>query len=116
MITGFLIKALDRRISIAVGIILAVALIIPALNLLVPAGNPLHVPTYMMSMLGKYLAYALLALALDLVWGYCGILSLGHGAFFALGGYAMGMYLMRQIGSRGVYGDPVLPADVAVAS
>jgi urea transport system permease protein len=51
----------------------------------------------------------LLALAVDLVWGYCGILSLGHGAFFALGGYAMGMYLMRQIGTRGVYGDPVLP-------
>jgi urea transport system permease protein len=59
--------------------------------------------------MGKYLTYALLALALDLVWGYCGILSLGHGAFFALGGYAMGMYLMRQIGTRGVYGDPVLP-------
>jgi urea transport system permease protein len=59
--------------------------------------------------LGKYLCYALLALAVDLVWGYCGILSLGHGAFFALGGYAMGMYLMRQIGDRGVYGNPELP-------
>jgi urea transport system permease protein len=62
-----------------------------------------------MALFGKYLCYALLALALDLVWGYCGILSLGHGAFFALGGYAMGMYLMRQIGPRGVYGNPVLP-------
>jgi urea transport system permease protein len=62
-----------------------------------------------MALLGKYLTYAMLALALDLVWGYCGILSLGHGAFFALGGYAMGMYLMRQIGTRGVYGHPVLP-------
>ncbi len=62
-----------------------------------------------MSLFGKYLTYALLALALDLVWGYCGILSLGHGAFFALGGYAMGMYLMRQIGSRGTYGNPLLP-------
>ena len=51
----------------------------------------------------------MLALAVDLIWGYCGILSLGHAAFFALGGYAMGMYLMRQIGPRGVYGDPVLP-------
>ena len=51
----------------------------------------------------------MLAVALDLVWGYCGILSLGHGAFFALGGYAMGMYLMRQIGARGVYADPILP-------
>ncbi len=66
-------------------------------------------PTYVVSLLGKYLCYALLALALDLVWGYCGILSLGHGAFFALGGYAMGMYLMRQIGPRGVYGNPILP-------
>lgn len=81
MITGFLIKALDRRISIAIGIILAVALLIPASNLLLPADHPLHVPTYIMSMLGKYLAYAMLALALDLVWGYCGILSLGHAAF-----------------------------------
>ena len=63
----------------------------------------------MVALLGKYLCYALLALSLDLVWGYCGILSLGHGAFFALGGYAMGMYLMRQIGTRGVYGNPILP-------
>ncbi len=55
---------------------------------------------HLVPLLGKYLSYALLALALDLVWGYCGILSLGHGAFFALGGYAMGMYLMRQIGAR----------------
>ena len=66
-------------------------------------------PPYIVALTGKYLCYALLALALDLVWGYCGILSLGHGAFFALGGYAMGMYLMRQIGSRGVYGNPILP-------
>ncbi|TIQ91748.1 MAG: urea ABC transporter permease subunit UrtC, partial [Mesorhizobium sp.] len=65
--------------------------------------------SYAVALTGKYLCYALLALALDLVWGYCGILSLGHGAFFALGGYAMGMYLMRQIGSRGVYGNPLLP-------
>jgi hypothetical protein len=67
------------------------------------------VPTYLMALFGKYLCYAILALSIDLIWGYCGILSLGHGAFFALGGYAMGMYLMRQIGSRGVYGNPVLP-------
>ena len=66
-------------------------------------------PTYVIALYGKYLCYALLALSVDLVWGQVGILSLGHGAFFALGGYAMGMYLMRQIGSRGVYGDPVLP-------
>jgi urea transport system permease protein len=69
----------------------------------------LQVPTYLMALFGKYLCYAILALSIDLIWGYCGILSLGHGAFFALGGYAMGMYLMRQIGSRGVYGNPVLP-------
>ena len=62
-----------------------------------------------MTLLGKYLTYALLAVAVDLVWGYLGILSLGHGAFFALGGYAMGMYLMRQVGDRGVYGNPELP-------
>src|SRR5690349_17546271 len=55
------------------------------------------------------MCYAMLALAVDLIWGYCGILSLGHEAFFSLGGYAMGMYLMRQIGTRGVYGDPILP-------
>jgi len=86
-----------------------VIIAVPVLNLLVPQGSPLHVPTYIVSLLGKYLAYAMLAVALDLVWGYCGILSLGHGAFFALGGYAMGMYLMRQIGPRGVYAHPILP-------
>ncbi|MCX7310407.1 MAG: urea ABC transporter permease subunit UrtC, partial [Alphaproteobacteria bacterium] len=68
-----------------------------------------HVPVYLVALWGKYVCYALLALSIDLIWGYCGILSLGHGAFFALGGYAMGMYLMRQIGSRGVYGNPILP-------
>ncbi len=66
-------------------------------------------PTYLVALWGKYVCYAILALSIDLIWGYCGILSLGHGAFFALGGYAMGMYLMRQIGSRGVYGNPLLP-------
>ncbi len=66
-------------------------------------------PTYLVALIGKYLCYALLALSIDLIWGFAGILSLGHGAFFALGGYAMGMYLMRQIGTRGVYADPILP-------
>lgn len=89
--------------------LLAAMVLVPALNLLMPAGSFLHIPTYVVVLLGKYLCYALLALALDLVWGYCGILSLGHGAFFALGGYAMGMHLMREIGDRGVYGNPVLP-------
>lgn len=85
------------------------AFAVPFLNLVMPEGSFLHVPTYLVTLLGKYLCFALLALALDLVWGYCGILSLGHGAFFSLGGYAMGMYLMRQIGERGVYGNPDLP-------
>ena len=109
MITGFILRALDGKIIVAIGILLAIAALVPALNLLVPPESAFHVPTYAVSLFGKYLCYALLALALDLVWGYCGILSLGHGAFFALGGYAMGMYLMRQIGSRGVYGNPELP-------
>jgi len=91
-------------------VIVAVAgIAVPILNLAMPPASPLHVPDYVMTLAGKYLCYALLALSVDLVWGYCGILSLGHGAFFALGGYAMGMYLMRQIGSRGVYGNPDLP-------
>ena len=85
------------------------ALLVPLMNLFVPDDSAFHLPTYMVTLLGKYLCFALLALAVDLVWGYCGILSLGHGAFFALGGYAMGMYLMRQIGERGVYGNPELP-------
>jgi urea transport system permease protein len=85
------------------------AVAVPILNLVVPATSPLHLSTYVLTLVGKYLCYAMLALAVDLVWGFCGILSLGHAAFFALGGYAMGMYLMRQIGTRGVYGHPTLP-------
>ena len=92
-----------------IGLLTAVILVVPVLNLAVPESSPLHLSSYWVSLLGKYLCLALLALALDLVWGYAGILSLGHGAFFALGGYAMGMYLMRQIGDRGVYGNPLLP-------
>jgi urea transport system permease protein len=75
----------------------------------VPASSPLHLSDYTVTLAGKILCYATVALAMDLVWGYTGILSLGHGLFFALGGYAMGMYLMRAIGRDGVYGDPVLP-------
>ncbi len=89
--------------------LLVVTVLVGVLNLATPADSALHVPTYLVALLGKYLCYAILALSIDLVWGYVGILSLGHGAFFALGGYGMGMYLMRQIGPRGVYGDPVLP-------
>jgi urea transport system permease protein len=90
-------------------VLAAVAVAVPVLNLATSPGDALHVPTYAVALLGKYLCYALLAISVDLVWGYCGILSLGHGAFFALGGYAMGMYLMRQIGNRGVYANPELP-------
>jgi urea transport system permease protein len=83
--------------------VVAVVLLIPALNVLVPVGSPLHVPDRMMPLLGKFLCFALVGLAMDLVWGYTGVLSLGHAVFFALGGYAMGMYLMRVIGKEGVY-------------
>jgi len=106
---SFLLKALDRRAVIIILVLLASAVTVPVLHLVVPAASPLHLPTYLVALFGKYLCYALLAVALNLVWGYCGILSLGHGAFFALGGYAMGMYLMRQIGPRGVYANPILP-------
>jgi urea transport system permease protein len=90
-------------------VILTLAAVVPAFNLALPPESPFHVPTYLVALWGKYACYAVLALSIDLIWGYCGILSLGHGAFFTLGGYAMGMYLMRQIGTRGVYANPVLP-------
>lgn len=106
-VVGWLLN--DRGGMILLGILIAASILVPASNLLLPESSAFHVPTWMISLLGKYLCYALLALSVDLIWGFCGILSLGHGAFFALGGYAMGMYLMRQIGDRGVYGDPVLP-------
>jgi urea transport system permease protein len=109
MILRFLVNGLDRWTIAVIAVLLAVALAVPVLNIAVPPDSAYHVPTYAVSLVGKYLTYALLALAVDLVWGFCGILSLGHGAFFALGGYAMGMYLMRQIGSRGVYGNAELP-------
>jgi len=109
MITRRLMEAPDGLGRIFLGLLLGLAVLVPVLNLALPPASPLHVPTSTVALWGKYLCYALLALSLDLVWGYCGILSLGHGAFFALGGYAMGMYLMRQIGTRGVYAHPVLP-------
>jgi urea transport system permease protein len=104
-----LIRSLDRGAVVFVVVVAALAIAIPVLNLAVPESSAFHLPTYLVALFGKYACYALLALSIDLIWGYCGILSLGHGAFFALGGYAMGMYLMRQIGTRGVYADPVLP-------
>jgi urea transport system permease protein len=90
-------------------VLAAVAIVVPLLNQAVPATSPLYLSNYVLTLVGKYMCFAMLALAVDLIWGYAGILSLGHAAFFSLGGYAMGMYLMRQIGTRGVYGNPVLP-------
>ncbi|MBW8723819.1 MAG: urea ABC transporter permease subunit UrtC [Inquilinus limosus] len=107
MITARLLRASGGP-AFALGLV-AVAVLVLLANLALAPDSPFYVPGYAVSLMGKYLCYALLALAIDLVWGYVGILSLGHGAFFALGGYAMGMYLMRQIGPRGVYGNPVLP-------
>ena len=98
----------DRGGQVFLALLALATLVVPLLNLL-PESSAFHISTYTVTLLGKYLAFALLAMAVDLAWGYLGILSLGHGAFFALGGYAMGMYLMRQIGERGVYGDPLLP-------
>ena len=99
----------DRGSLAFFALLLLATVLVPLLNLAPGEASALHLPNYMVALLGKYMCYAMLAIAVDLVWGYCGILSLGHTAFFALGGYAMGMYLMRQIGSRGVYGDPLLP-------
>ena len=84
-------------------VLLLLTLAVPVLHLVVPTGSALHLSEFYVSLLGKILCYAICALAMDLIWGYTGILSLGHGLFFALGGYAMGMYLMRQIGRDGQY-------------
>jgi urea transport system permease protein len=83
--------------------IVIVSVLVPVLNLMVPAGSALHLSDYAVQLVAKIMCYAICALAMDLIWGYTGILSLGHGVFFALGGYAMGMYLMRQIGTDGQY-------------
>ncbi len=106
-----LLKAMrgDSGGQAMMAVLVLIGVIVPVLNLAFPESSPWHVSTFTVTLLGKYLTYALLAVAVDLVWGYLGILSLGHGAFFALGGYTMGMYLMLQIGDRGVYGNPDLP-------
>ncbi|MZG54474.1 MAG: urea ABC transporter permease subunit UrtC [Nitrospinae bacterium] len=85
------------------GLLAISTVLLPLLNLWVPEESNFHIPDYMFPLIGKYLCYALVALAMDLIWGYTGILSLGHGVFFSMGGYAMGMYLMRSIGKEGVY-------------
>ncbi len=86
---------------------LVVFVVLPLLNLSIAQDSPFHVSTYWVTLLGKITCYAVVAVAMDLIWGYAGILSLGHGLFFALGGYAFGMYLMRQIGSDGQYRQPM---------
>jgi urea transport system permease protein len=83
--------------------LIVVCALAPVLNLLVPVSSMFHLSDYAVALLGKIMCYAICALAMDLIWGYSGILSLGHGLFFALGGYMMGMYLMRQIGRDGNY-------------
>jgi len=99
----------DKGGTAFLAVLALVAVAVPLLNQVVPASSAFHLSPFGITLIGKYLCYGMLALAVDLIWGYCGILSLGHAAFFSLGGYAMGMYLMRQIGPRGVYGDPILP-------
>ena len=99
----------DTHATITIALVLGIALLIAFLDIGTAPNSPVHVPDFVISLVGKYLCYAMLALAVDLVWGYAGILTLGHAAFFALGGYAMGMYLMREIGARGVYANPILP-------
>jgi urea transport system permease protein len=98
---GLLLGATGWTAVIAVVLVITIG--VPILNLAVPADSAFHVSDYTVSLAGKILCYAICALAMDLIWGYTGILSLGHGLFFALGGYAMGMYLMRQIGRDGQY-------------
>jgi urea transport system permease protein len=100
---------IDCRTGVFLAILFVAVVLVPVGNLAVAPGEAGHVPSHVVVLVGKYLTYALLAVSLDLVWGYAGILSLGHGAFFALGGYAMGMHLMREIGARGVYANPELP-------
>lgn len=100
-----ILSALDSKQWLALGVFLALTLIvIPTLHLALPENSPFFISTYFITLVGKIMCYALVAVAMDLIWGYGGILSLGHGLFFALGGYAFGMYLMREIGRDGSYG------------
>jgi urea transport system permease protein len=89
--------------SAVMAAVITVTVLVPILNLLAPDGSVFHLSDYAVALVGKIMCYAICALAMDLIWGYTGILSLGHGLFFALGGYGMGMYLMRQIGRDGSY-------------
>ncbi|HEY6558380.1 MAG TPA: urea ABC transporter permease subunit UrtC [Polyangiaceae bacterium] len=93
----------QRSVPLFVVLFALACVVIPLLNRLPDASSALYVPDYLVTLLGKFCCYAMVAIAMDLIWGFTGILSLGHGVFFALGGYAMGMYLMRSIGEQGVY-------------
>src|SRR5215510_4204776 len=95
-------RTLEKSALYAAAIILVVVL--PVLNAL-PPGSPFYLSDFTLNLFGKFLAYAILALGIDLIWGYTGVLSLGHGVFFGLGAYAMGMHLMLEFGTRGVYGN-----------
>lgn len=101
-------RLIDLRLGLFLAALFLVTVLVPLATTL-DRSSPLSLPAYLIPLLGEYLCYALLAVALDLCWGYAGILSLGHGAFFALGGYAMGMHLMREIGARGVYANAQVP-------
>src|SRR3979411_343467 len=98
MMPHVLTRSLDRSATVFLIVVAAFGVLIPLSNLLLPAGSSFQVPTYLMALFGKYVCYAILALAIDLIWGYCGILSLGHGAFFDLGAHAWGTSLLRQTG------------------
>src|ERR1700741_4627029 len=98
-------RTLERGALCAAAVLLIVVL--PLLNALPPSW-PLSLSDFTLNLFGKFLAYAILALGIDLIWGYAGVLSLGHGVFFGLGAYAMGMHLMLEIGAKGVYQN-VLP-------
>jgi len=101
-----LLKGLAAPSRTVLGLAFIAAIVIPALNLFAPAGSIVHVPDYVIQLMGKFFCYALCALAIDLIWGFTGILSLGHGIFFAMGGYAMGMHLLRN---HGIVGEEGLP-------
>src|SRR4051812_50018174 len=103
MTSSPLIRALDRSAVTFIVVMVAIGIAVPLLNLLLPPSSPWHVPTYLVALWGKYVCYALLALSIDLIWGYCGILSLGHGAFFGLGGDVVGVCLVRPSGAGGVF-------------
>ena len=104
MLTRALLRIHSRRAWIVfAALAILFGLVVPALHVLTRPASSLHISEYVVLLLGKFACYAIVALAVDLVWGYVGILSLGHGVFFALGGYAMGMYLMLNIGTKGVY-------------